>query len=109
MRQYDVVISSKGQFVLPKEIRNQFRLNSGSKIKVIVDGEQIILKPRTVADELHDIILAEITKDGKPVNDETIKEYQIKLNQALDVMVDAADQEYNAKEYVSLADLQGDN
>ena len=109
MTQYDVTIWSKGQLVLPKEIRNKFRLNSGSKIKVIVDGEQIILKPRTVADELQDIILAEIAKDGKPINEETIKEYQIKLNQALDKLVATADQEYNAKEYVSLANLQGDN
>ena len=58
---------------MPKEIRNKFRLNSGSKIKVIVDGEQIILKPRTVADELQDIILAEIAKDGKSINEETIR------------------------------------
>ncbi len=107
--QYDVTISSKGQLVLPKEIRNKFRLNSGSKIKVIVDGEKIILMPRTVADELQDLILAEIAKDGKLVNEETFKEYQIKINQALDKMVALADQEYNAKEYVPLADLQGDH
>lgn len=109
MIQYDVTISSKGQLVLPKEIRNKFRLNSGSKIQIIIDGEQIILKPRTVADELEDMIMAEIARDGKVVNQETIKEYQIKLNEALDKVVAAADQEYNAKEYVSLADLQGDN
>jgi AbrB family looped-hinge helix DNA binding protein len=100
MIQYDVTISSKGQLVLPKEIRNKFRLNSGSKIKIIVDGEQIILQPRTVADELQDIIFAEIAKDGKTINEETVKEYH---------MVATADQEYNAKEYVYLADLQGDN
>ncbi len=109
MIQYDVTISSKGQLVLPKEIRNKFRLNSGSKIQIIVDGEKIILKPRTVADELQDMIMAEIARDGKVVNQETIKEYQIKLNEALDKVVAEADQEYNAKEYVSLADLQGDN
>jgi len=109
MIQYDVTISSKGQLVLPKEIRNKFRLNSGSKIKIIVDGEQIILQPRTVADELQDIIFAEIAKDGKTINEETVKEYHIKINQALDKMVATADQEYNAKEYVYLADLQGDN
>lgn len=107
--QYDVTISSKGQLVLPKEIRTQFKLGSGSKIKIIVDGEQIILRPRTVADELQDLLLAEIARDGKPVNETTVKEYQQKLNRALDKMVAEAEQEYNAKEYVSLAELKGDN
>ncbi len=31
--EYDVVMSSKGQFVLPKEIRDKFQLSAGSKSK----------------------------------------------------------------------------
>jgi len=91
---------------LPKEIRNKFRLNSGSKIKVIVDGEQIILKPRTVADELQDIILAEIAKDGKSINEETIRQYKLKLNQALDKMVATADQQYTAVDQLNVRRLK---
>ncbi len=41
MTEYNVTISSKGQFVLPKEIRDQFKLSNGSKVKVIVDGDTI--------------------------------------------------------------------
>lgn len=109
MTEYNVTISSKGQFVLPKEVRDQFKLSAGSKVKIIVHGETIILKPRTVADELQDIILADIVKDGKSVTQETIREYQTKLNKALDHIVAEAEQEYNRKEYVSLADLKREN
>lgn len=109
MSEYDVTISSKGQFVLPKEVRDKFKLSTGSRIKIIVEGEQIILKPRTVADELQDLILADIAKDGKSINQGTVKEYQVKLNKALDSIVAEAEQEYNKKEYVSLDELKRDN
>jgi AbrB family looped-hinge helix DNA binding protein len=107
--EYDVTISSKGQFVLPKEVRDKFKLSTGSKIKIIVDGENIILKPRTIADELQDLILTDIVKDGKAVTEETIRKYQTKLNKAFDAMVAEAEQEYNKKEYVSLAELKQEN
>jgi hypothetical protein len=72
-------------------------------------GDTIILKPRSVADELQDLILAVIVKDGKSVTAETVKEYQIQLNTALDHIVAEAEQEYDNKEYVSLADLKREN
>lgn len=109
MTEYDVTISSKGQFVLPKEIRDKFKLSAGSKVKIIVNGEDIILKPRTVADELQDLILVDIAKDGKAVTEEAIQEYKVKLNRALDDLVAEAEQEYSKKEYVSLDDLKQDN
>jgi looped-hinge helix DNA binding domain, AbrB family len=107
--EYDVVMSSKGQFVLPKEVRDKFKLGAGSKIKIIIDGEQIILKPRTISDELQDLIRADIAKDGKPVTEQTVKEYQVQLNKALDSLVAEAEQEYNKKEYVSLSNLKREN
>ena len=109
MTQYDVTISSKGQLVLPKEVRNKFKLSAGSKIKVIVDGGQIILKPRTIADELEDVIHADITKDGKPINEATIKEYQFALNRAFDKIVSEADEEYKNKQFISFDDLKKEN
>lgn len=107
--EYDVVMSSKGQFVLPKEVRDKFKLGAGSKVKIIIDGEQIILKPRTISDELQDLIRADIAKDGKPVTERTVKEYQVQLNKALDSLVAEAEQEYSKKEYVSLSDLKREN
>ena len=93
MTEYDVTISSKGQFVLPKEVRDKFKLSTGSKIKIVVDGETIILKPRTIADELQDLVIADILKDGKTVTGKTIREYQIKLNKAFDTIVAEAEAE----------------
>lgn len=106
MAEYNVTISSKGQFILPKEVRDKFKLSTGSKVKIIVDGENIILKPRTIADEFRDLIRDDIEKDGKPVTEETIRMYQTKLNKALDAMVAEAEGEYNRQEYVPLADLK---
>lgn len=109
MVEYNVTISSKGQFVLPKEIRDQFKLSNGSKIKVIVDGDTIMLKPRSIADELQELILADIAKDGKQITPETVKKYQMQLNKALSHMVAEAEQEYSNKEYVPLVDLKREN
>ena len=38
-------LSSKGQIVLPKAIREYLNIDSGSKLFVISDGNCIILKP----------------------------------------------------------------
>lgn len=109
MKEYDAVISTKGQFVLPKEVRDKFRLSPGSKIKVVVDGEQIILKPRTISDELEEYILADIARDGKPINEETIREYKRELNKTLDKIVAESEQEYQRGDYITLADLKREN
>lgn len=106
MAEYEVKMSSKGQVVLPKKVRDQFKLCAGSKIRIIVDGENIVFKPRTIADEFQDLILADVIKDGKNINEKTVSEYKNKLNQALDHMVDEADREYDNHEYVSLEKLK---
>ena len=106
MAEYDVTMSSKGQVVLPKEIRDKFKLSTGSKIKIIVDGENIIFKPRTIADEFQDLILADIIKDGRNVSEATIREYKNKMDKALDHIVAEAEQAYGNCEYVSLAKLK---
>jgi AbrB family looped-hinge helix DNA binding protein len=94
MTEYNVTISSKGQFILPKEVRDKFKLSTGSRVKIIVDEETIIMKPRTIADELHDLILSDLEKGGKTATEETIREYQTKLNKAFDAMVAEAEEEY---------------
>jgi len=106
MKQYDVVMSSKGQFVLPKEVREKFKLTTGSRIQVVVDGEQIILKPRTAADEFKDLLLADILRDGREVSAETLREYQTAFNKTVDSLVMEAEEEYKSKQYVTIADLK---
>ena len=38
-------VSSKGQIVLPKKIRDQLKIKAGTKLIVISDNKNIILKP----------------------------------------------------------------
>ena len=38
-------VSSKGQVVLPKAIRDSLSLIAGAKLMVLCDGENILLKP----------------------------------------------------------------
>lgn len=106
--QYDISISTKGQLVLPKEIRDKFKLSSGSKLRVSVEKEKIILQPRTLEDEVQDIVAFSIMKDGKKVSKETIKEYQAKLHKAIDKMAKEADEAYQKGDYVTLAELKSE-
>ncbi len=45
MRSNIISIDSVGRTVLPKRLREQFNLHAGSELEVIVDSEQITLKP----------------------------------------------------------------
>ena len=38
-------VSTKGQVVLPKSIRDELGLNTGTKLMVFTDGENILLRP----------------------------------------------------------------
>lgn len=38
-------MSTKGQIVIPNEIRNELNVSSGSKFAVMTDGKNILLKP----------------------------------------------------------------
>ena len=40
-----IAISSKGQLVLPKAIRDSLSLAAGTRLMVLSDGENILLKP----------------------------------------------------------------
>lgn len=43
-------VSSKGQIVLPKPIRDYLKIDSGTKLMVFSDGDSILLKPIPVPD-----------------------------------------------------------
>ena len=42
-----VALSSKGQFVLPKSIRDQHRWDAGTRFLVVDKGTEVVLKPVT--------------------------------------------------------------
>ena len=43
-------VSSKGQVVLPKTVRDALSLDAGSKLIVVTDGDNILLKPIVTPD-----------------------------------------------------------
>lgn len=50
----DIRITDKGQIVIPVKLRKKYQLRGGTKIRVIDDGEKIILMPLT-QDYIHSI------------------------------------------------------
>ncbi len=45
----DTRLSSKGQVVIPKQVREQLGLEPGTRLRVHVDGRRIVLEPVTEA------------------------------------------------------------
>ena len=43
----ETTMTSKGQIVIPSELRRKYGLKEGVRIQVIDDGEQIVLQPIT--------------------------------------------------------------
>mgnify|MGYP001191660990 FL=1 len=43
----NVRVNPKGQVTLPREIRRKLKIKTGDQMAVILDGEQIVIKPIT--------------------------------------------------------------
>ena len=43
-------LSSKGQIVIPRSIRNDLKISAGDKFAIISDGENILLRPLKMPD-----------------------------------------------------------
>jgi AbrB family looped-hinge helix DNA binding protein len=41
----NVRVNPKGQITLPREIRRKLKIKSGDRMAVILDGDQIVIKP----------------------------------------------------------------
>lgn len=46
-------VSTRGQVVIPNKIRENMRLKAGTKLIVIQDGDNILLKPITIPKKKH--------------------------------------------------------
>ena len=49
-------VTSKGQVVIPKKIRDVFNIRPNSKIQFIINNKQIVVKPAATVDEMHGFI-----------------------------------------------------
>lgn len=73
-----VKLSSKGQIVLPKAVRDAHGLKAGSEVELVDDGENIVLRPvrsTTVIKRISmEEFLAKRTRyDGPPITDEMMR------------------------------------
>jgi len=67
-----VKISSKGQLVLPKAVRDAYRLEPGSELEIEDTGSAIVLRPRKKQPDTRkkytiDEVAGMLTYDGPPV------------------------------------------
>lgn len=44
-------ISSKGQIVLPKQLRDEMELREGDRVEIAREGDRIVLRPLTASGE----------------------------------------------------------
>jgi AbrB family looped-hinge helix DNA binding protein len=64
-------VSTKGQLVIPAEIRERLGIEPGTKIAISVEGSRIVLQPvERLIDELHGIFKSRA--DGPSATDELI-------------------------------------
>ncbi len=70
-------LSSKGQLVLPAELREEFHLSKGDKLLVEKRDDEIILKPISSLSKLKGIDeIEDATKELKKVRGEFDKEFE---------------------------------
>ena len=76
----EVKLSSKGQIVIPKEVRDKLGLKAGDKIKLEVEeGKRLIVQPsvrppKDVFVNAGDKLVEETLQEAKKVDEEKIRE-----------------------------------
>lgn len=54
-----ITVGEKGQIVIPKKIREDFKINKGTKLLVLEEKEKITIKPITLDDKHLFMLLSE--------------------------------------------------
>ena len=55
MEQIYIPVSSKGQMVIPAAIREELGIEPGTRVAVRLEGQELILRPETLASKLRKI------------------------------------------------------
>jgi len=75
MEQIYVTVSTKGQFVIPANIREELGIEPGTRIAIRREGPEVILKPETLTAKLATIRkLRGITAGGPSLCDELLED-----------------------------------
>jgi AbrB family looped-hinge helix DNA binding protein len=77
MKQAFARVSSKGQLVIPAEIRQKFGIEAGTRVKFVEKGSQLVLVPETLSVKLRMIEgLRGMTKGGSSGTDLLLEDRQ---------------------------------
>jgi len=106
MNEFEITLGKKGQIVIPKKIRDELSLNSDSKLKLYVDNKRIIIEPAKTEDEFKDMVMYCLKRDNKPINEDTIREYEIKVQNSIERIFAEAREEVARGEYITLEQLE---
>lgn len=62
-----ITMGSAGRLVIPKELRNRFHLRAGARLRVIDEGDRLVLEPLEEEPSLHEkdgFLIAQATPTG---------------------------------------------
>ena len=55
MKSYSATVSSKGQLVIPAELRQELGIAAGARVDFLWDGERLVLDPQSLTAKLRKI------------------------------------------------------
>ena len=77
-------MSSRGQLVIPAEIRQKFGIEAGTRVRFIEEGPQLVLVPETLAAKLKLIKeLRGITAGGPSMTDSLLEDRKLEREREL--------------------------
>ncbi|MBP2657181.1 MAG: SpoVT / AbrB like domain protein [Firmicutes bacterium] len=106
MAKFEITLGPKGQIDIPKEFRDELNLNSNSKIRLYIENERIIIEPVKFEDEFQDMVMYCLKRDNKSINEDTIKEYEIRVQNSIERIFAEAREEVARGEYITLEQLE---
>jgi AbrB family looped-hinge helix DNA binding protein len=84
MKQAYARVSSKGQLVIPAQIRQKFGIEAGTRVKFVMKGSQLVLVPETLAAKLRMIDgLRGMTKGGFSGTDSLLEDRRLESEREL--------------------------
>ncbi len=88
-------ITQKGQVTIPKKFRDKFNWKAGTKLRFFMDEEQLKVKEVTIQDEIEDIIMSDLVKQGYQGKELKLKLMETKtvFNEAFEKMLSEREEE----------------
>jgi AbrB family looped-hinge helix DNA binding protein len=84
MKQASSRVSSKGQLVIPAEIREKFGIEAGTRVKFIEEGPRLVLVPETLAAKFKMIEgLRGMTAGGPSMTDSLLEDRRLEREREL--------------------------